>query len=136
MVAARAEVQGRRRAARLHPHGAGRRRAPFESFDAGGETKVFETGRVLVWEPPTRLVFEWRAAVSSPSERTEVDVEFAPSGNGTLVTVTHRGWNAIRPDHPARHGMDVAPFLRMMGLWWGDLLTALREHTTAEHARS
>jgi hypothetical protein len=40
--------------------------------------------------------------------------------------VTHRGWSRIRPDHPARHDLEVAAFVRMMGLWWGDLLTSLR----------
>jgi hypothetical protein len=38
-----------------------------------------------------------------------------------------RGWSAIRPDHPARHGLDDAAFSRMIGLWWGDLMTGLRE---------
>ena len=49
-----------------------------------------------------------------------------PSPSGTLVTVTHRGWASLRPDHPARHGQDVGPFIRTMGLWWGDQLTSLR----------
>jgi hypothetical protein len=57
-----------------------------------------------------------------------VEVRFQPSPSGTLVTVEHRGWSRIRPDHPARHGLEVGPFLRMMGLWWGDLLSALREY--------
>jgi hypothetical protein len=43
--------------------------------------------------------------------------------------VTHREWSRIRTDHPARHAHDVGAFLRMLGLWWGDLLTALRERT-------
>ncbi|MCA9653315.1 MAG: hypothetical protein H6712_17075 [Myxococcales bacterium] len=42
------------------------------------------------------------------------------------MTVVHRGWSRIRPDHPARHGQPVASFLRTMGLWWGDLLSSLR----------
>ena len=42
------------------------------------------------------------------------------------MTVTHRGWASLRPDHPARHGQDVAAFIRTMGLWWGELLTSLR----------
>ena len=55
-------------------------------------------------------------------------MHFAPSPSGTLVTVTHRGWASLRPDHPARHGQEVAAFIRTMGLWWGELLTSLREH--------
>jgi hypothetical protein len=64
----------------------------------------------------------------APGEQTEVEVSFEPRPNGTLVTVTHRGWGGIRADHPARHGLDVVAFIRMMGLWWGDLLTSLREY--------
>jgi hypothetical protein len=60
-------------------------------------------------------------------------VSFAPSASGTLVTVTHRGWSRIRPDHPVRHGQDVPAFLRMLGLWWGDLVNALREHAVERH---
>jgi hypothetical protein len=54
-------------------------------------------------------------------------VSFEPAGGGTIVTVVHRGWGAIRPDHPARHGLEVGRFLRMMGLWWGELMASLRE---------
>jgi len=55
-----------------------------------------------------------------------VEVVFVPSPSGTLVTVWHRGWSTIRPDHPARHNLDAIPFIRMNGLWWGDLLSAFR----------
>ena len=49
------------------------------------------------------------------------------AGDEARATVgVHRGWAAIRPDHPARHGQDVPAFLRMMGLWWGDQLSLLR----------
>src|SRR5688572_22104654 len=100
----------------------------FESFDTAAGTKIVETGRVTACDPPRRLVFEWRAVNFVPAEKTEVEVLFEPSRSGTLVTVTHRGWSTIRPDHPARHGHDVPAFIRMMGLWWADLLTSLREH--------
>lgn len=100
----------------------------FESFEGASGPRILETGRVTVWEPPSRLVLEWRAANFAPSEKTEVEVLFAESPSGTLVTVAHRGWSGIRPDHPARHGLDVGPFLRTMGMWWGDLMTSMREH--------
>lgn len=98
----------------------------FESFETPSGTHVHTVGRVTVWEPPTRLVFVWRNANFSPDERTEVEVRFEPAAGGTLVTVQHRGWAAIRPDHPARHGLEGAAFVRMNGLWWADLLTSLR----------
>jgi uncharacterized protein YndB with AHSA1/START domain len=100
----------------------------FESFDTSTGAKVVETGRVTAWEPPARVVFEWRAVNFRPAEKTEVEVVFEGRGEGTLVTVTHRGWSKIRADHPARHGREVAPFIGMMGMWWGELLTSLREH--------
>lgn len=100
----------------------------FESFDVEGETRVTVSGQVTAWEPPARLVFEWRAVNFVPSESTEVEVRFEPDGESTLVTVTHRGWSKIRPDHPARHGLAPAEFLRMMGMWWGDLLSSARVH--------
>lgn len=100
----------------------------FESFDTNAGAKVKETGRVTCFEPPSRLVLEWRAVNFAAGETTEVEVRFEPSPSGTLVTVCHRGWSRIRADHPVRHGQDPSAFLRGMGLWWSDLMTALREH--------
>jgi uncharacterized protein YndB with AHSA1/START domain len=99
----------------------------FESFPADSGAHVIEVGRVTVWEPPERLVLTWRAHDFSADESTEVDVRFEPAGAGTQVTVQHRGWASIRSDHPARHGLEGAALSHMIGLWWGDLMSALRE---------
>jgi uncharacterized protein YndB with AHSA1/START domain len=99
----------------------------FESFETESGTQVYETGRITVWEPPRRLVVKWRNANFASNESTELEVLFEPSGTGTRVTVNHRGWAALRPDHPARHGLAGAAFSRMMGLWWSDQMTSLRE---------
>lgn len=71
----------------------------FEPF-AGG--RVYEQGvdgsecnwgRVLVWEPPARVVYtfdishEWQA---DPSIGTEVEVRFTPVPGGTRVDLQHR----------------------------------------------
>ena len=101
----------------------------LESYQLRGETRVVETGTVTVWEPPTRLVFEWRSVTFAEGERTEVEVEFAPSPSGTIVTVTHRGWAAIRDDHPVRHGAATRAFLADLGRWWGALLSSMRGRT-------
>jgi len=103
----------------------------FESFETAAGPKVKETGRVTCFEPPTRLVLEWRAVNFAPEEKTEVEVLFEPSPSGTLVTVRHRGWSRIRLDHPARHGKEASVFLRHTGSWWGELLSSLRER--ADH---
>ena len=55
----------------------------------------FEIGRVLVWEPGKRLVFTWRQGNWDPAQSTDVEVRFEPSGNGTLVTVEHGGWDRV-----------------------------------------
>jgi uncharacterized protein YndB with AHSA1/START domain len=101
----------------------------FESIDGGGadDAPVFEVGRVSVWEPPNRLSFTWRNANFAAHEQTSVDVVFAAVAAGTLVTVTHRGLAELRADHPARHGHQGAQFCRLIGLWWGDQMTSLRQ---------
>jgi uncharacterized protein YndB with AHSA1/START domain len=97
----------------------------FESID--GEQQVVEVGKIKIWEPPQRLVFSWRNANYAPDEATEVEVTFTSTPRGTMVSVTHRGLTALRPDHPAHHGLENGPFIRMIGLWWSDQMTALRE---------
>jgi uncharacterized protein YndB with AHSA1/START domain len=99
----------------------------FESFETESGTQMYEAGRITVWEPPRRLVVKWRNANFASNESTELEVLFEPSGTGTRVTVNHRGWAALRPDHPARHGLEGAAFSRMIGLWWSDQMTSLRE---------
>ncbi len=100
----------------------------FEAYDAAdGAERVVELGRVLAWEPPRRLVFEWRNADFTRHEKTEVEVSFeSVDAARTRVVLLHRGFASLRPDHPVRHGLDAPAFLRMMGLWWGEQLTALR----------
>jgi uncharacterized protein YndB with AHSA1/START domain len=95
--------------------------------DADTGERVFEVGRIEVWEPPSRLVFTWKNATFAESDRSEVEVTFAATSRGTLVTVTHRGWASLRPDHPARHGLATDAFIRSVALWWGQLMTSLRE---------
>jgi uncharacterized protein YndB with AHSA1/START domain len=103
----------------------------FESFETVSGTQMFEVGRVTAWEPPHRLSFEWRNANFAPHERTEVEVSFEAIDGGTRVTLCHRGWASLRPDHPARHGLDPAGVTRMIGLWWGEILTSFRARVRA-----
>jgi len=114
-------IGGGRALIAIEPHEGGR---VFESLGDGGP--VQEIGRVLAWQPPSRLLFEWRNATFSPAERTEVEVVFEGAGEGTRVTVTHRGWATIRADHPARHGKAVPVFVGELGRWWGEQMSSYR----------
>lgn len=98
----------------------------FESFETSTGKKVWQTGTITAWEPPSRLAFEWRSPNYAADEKTYVEVLFEETPSGTLVTVTHSGWSAVRPDHPARHGQETGPFLRGLGMWWADQMTSLR----------
>jgi len=93
-----------------------------------GHEGVFEIGRVQVWEPGKRLLLEYRLRNFATDERTEVEVRFEEQGKGTRVVLEHRGWEALRPEHPARHGLTGESFSGMIGLHWGDLITAFRQH--------
>ncbi len=106
----------------------------FEEIESNDGARVVETGRVTEWNPPARFVLEWRNVNFSETEKTFVEVTFDESPSGTLVTVTHSGWSALRADHPARHGLEVTAFIRMNGMWWGEVLTSFREHAGASAA--
>jgi uncharacterized protein YndB with AHSA1/START domain len=122
----RFRIAGRRRGQLHFEPGAGGRL--FESFETGSGPRAFEVGRVTAWEPPARLEFEWHGVNFKPQEKTVVEVRFTPAREGTEVRVQHRGWSALPADHPARHGLVGPEFSRMIGLWWGELMSSLREH--------
>lgn len=67
-----------------------------------------EIGHVLAWEPGVRLVMTWH-------REGEVEIRFAAVGDGTRVTVEHRGL----PERGAAYRSEV-------GLWWGRLLTGFK----------
>ena len=62
---------------------------------------VFEIGRIRVWKPGERLIFGWRQATFQPGQDTEVEVTFEAAGAQTRVTVIHRGWDSVPPQHVA-----------------------------------
>ena len=63
----------------------------FERDAEGTET---HWGKVLAWEPPSRLVLAWQLTAQwtyDPDFVTEVEMTFAPlDGGGTRVTLEHR----------------------------------------------
>ena len=99
----------------------------FESFETESGTQVYQTGRITVWEPPRRLVVKWRTPNFASNESTELEVLFEPSGRVRVSPSIIAVGRHFRSDHPARHGLEGAAFSRMMGLWWSDQMTSLRE---------
>lgn len=95
--------------------------------------KVFEVGKVRVWERGARLVFGWRQASFEPGMDTEVEVRFDAVDDGTRVTVEHRGWDTVPAQNVARHTFPNAIFLHRHGEWWRVLLAGLAARTNSVH---
>ncbi|MDB5533839.1 MAG: ATPase [Hyphomicrobiales bacterium] len=80
----------------VEPHAEGRW---FEVDADGNET---QWGKVLAWEPPSRLLLAWQLSCDwgyDPNFLTEVELTFAPAARGgTLVTLEHRNLERFGPD--------------------------------------
>jgi uncharacterized protein YndB with AHSA1/START domain len=67
----------------------------------GSVVEVWDDGtrkpwaEVLVLEPPHRITLAWNPT-ENPDERvpSTVDITFVATDDGTLVTLTHTGWEA------------------------------------------
>lgn len=59
-------------------------------------------GRVIAWEPPSRLALEWHVNLPAGREPTEIEVRFAPHGTGTVVELEHRHWERLGPELAGR----------------------------------
>ena len=81
----------------LEPHVGGR----LYEVTAEGEQ---DWGKVLAWEPPTRLLLDWQIGDASG---TEVEVTFSPEGPGSRVVLEHRGFGAADPRERYSDGWDV-----------------------------
>jgi len=107
-------------------------RLAFEEGEGGRLTetlangKVFEIGKVLVWEPPIKLVFSWRQASFPPELKTEVEVRFDAVGEETRVSVEHRGFHNVPADNAARHGFPDHALLARLSEWWQAQLQSVR----------
>ena len=118
----RAAINGKEGVMRFEPGEGGRL---LEVYDDAAD-EVFELGRILVWEPGRRLVFLIGGRDFAPDEWTEVEIRFERVARGARVSVEHYGFDALGFDHKVWHGQDRDSFIGSMGLWWGDLLVALR----------
>ena len=68
-------------------------RAGGRWFERGEDGSECEWGKVLAWQPPTRLLLAWQINADfkyDPSLHTEVELRFTPAGSGTLVELEHR----------------------------------------------
>jgi uncharacterized protein YndB with AHSA1/START domain len=62
-------------------------------FERGEDGSECQWGKVLAWEPPTRLLLAWQITAQwqfDPNLVTEVEIRFAPDGGGTRVELEHR----------------------------------------------
>src|SRR5262249_52594833 len=85
----------------------------------------FAFGEVLVWEPGARLVFADLVSSEPPEPLTEVEVRFETVGDGTRVTLEHRGLDRLPPE--------VAAQKRMYG--WQTTLRWFEEYMYKQEAR-
>ncbi len=71
---------------------------------ADGETRPWAT--VVVWEPGKRLTVSWY--VGRPEEEaTKVDIRFEAADGGTMLKLTHSGFEALGEDaQSTRDGYD------------------------------
>jgi uncharacterized protein YndB with AHSA1/START domain len=60
-------------------------------YEVSEQGKESVWGTVTVWEPPNRLVCEWRLPPGS-LVATDLEIRFLPEGEGTRVELEHRGW--------------------------------------------
>ena len=88
--------------------------------------RVFEIGRILAWSPPERLAFSWRQATFVDGQTTKVEARFEATGDETLVSVEHTGWETVPAGHAARHGLALGLYLTRHGQWWRTLLFAYK----------
>jgi uncharacterized protein YndB with AHSA1/START domain len=98
----------------------------FERDAEGNET---DWGKVLAWEPPSRLLLGWQVNSQwsyDPDFLTEVELTFmAAEGGGTLVTLEHRNLE--------RFGADAARHAEQLGGGWPRLLAQFAQYTEAHN---
>ena len=82
-------------------------------FERGSDGSECDWGRVLNWEPPSRVVLAWQLGANwafDPSLLTEVEVRFvAVDDRQTRVELEHRGLEAYGPQELAMRDTFASP---------------------------
>jgi uncharacterized protein YndB with AHSA1/START domain len=97
-------------------HSVGRERSAGVTFPQRVGDQIVETlddgsttswGTVTEYAPPHAVEFTWHPG-STPDDATTVRVIFEPDGkdSGTVVTLTHTGWDRRADGHAARGNYD------------------------------
>ena len=99
-------------------------------YERGIDGAECEVGKVLVWEPPARLVLCWQLTADwkfDPNLVTEVEVRFIPDGaNATRVELEHRNLERFGDRADTVRQLIDAPE------GWGGLLQLFKQ--AAEHS--
>lgn len=88
-------------------------RAGGRWFERGVDGSECDWGRVLAWEPPSRVLLAWQLSAAwafDPAIHTEVEVRFAAvDAKTTRVELEHRGLEAYGTDALAMHAAFTSP---------------------------
>lgn len=97
-------------------------------YERGDDGSTCDWGRVLSWEPPSRLVLSWDINADwqpDPTLKTEIEIRFIPDGeNVTRVELEHR--------HLDRYGARRDEMRRIFDVEgdWGRLLALFARAAT------
>lgn len=82
-------------------------------YEIGEDGSECDWGRVLVWDPPGRLVLSWELNARfqrDAATASEVEIRFVADGAGTRVELEHRGFDRLAPaDAETLRGQVDAP---------------------------
>jgi uncharacterized protein YndB with AHSA1/START domain len=79
-------------------------------YEVGVDGSECDTGRVLAWEPPERIVVAWQLDAAwkfdpDPAHASEFEVRFVEEGpDSTRVELEHRGFERHGDGAPGVHG--------------------------------
>ena len=106
----------------IEPHAGGR------WFETDADGQVTPWGKVLAWEPPSRLLLAWELNSRfepDPAVVTEIELAFVPlAGGGTRVALEHRNLE--------RFGVEAATIAGRIGEGWPRQLGSFTQYAASE----